>query len=276
MTKVFYTTASVKEGANRTILRGIVQHDTLNEVNIRLSDGSKAFNYDGYTSIILKVLKADGTAYVDSEGENVIATAPEAGIVTVILKGQATAAAGLCQCVIEIYSGMEKMTSARLNYEVFSSLDTREEVESESQYPVFQRMLSSLKTMETSIEIAEAVRTAAETSRTARDAADAVCVNWSTLIEFKKGNKAVYKGSTYLCLKNCKSIEPTNAEYWFMVSQKGDNGKDGINGVVLSVDTNKYAFEIDSNGHLILVYEDGTTPPRMEIGEDGHLYVNVE
>ena len=276
MTKVFNTTASVKEGANRTILRGIVQYDTLNMVNIRLSDGSKAFNYDGYTNIIFRVLKADGTAYIDSEGENVIATAPEAGIVTVILKGQATAAAGLCQCVIEIYSGIEKMTSARLNYEVFSSLDTHEAAESESQYPVFQRLLSDLSALESAIETAEAIRMAAETTRRERDAADAVCVNWSTLIEFKQGNKAVYKGSTYLCLKNCKGIEPTSAEYWLMISQKGENGRDGINGVVLAVDTNKYAFEIDSNGHLILVYEDGATPPRMEIGEDGHLYVNVE
>lgn len=108
------------------MLRGIVQHDTLNVVNIRLSDGSKAFDYYGYTNIVLKVLKADGTSYIDSEGENVVATSPEDGIVTVILGGQATAAAGLNQAVIEIYADGDRMTSARLIYEVFEELPVDE------------------------------------------------------------------------------------------------------------------------------------------------------
>ena len=40
MKKIFSTTVSVKEGGSRNILRGIIQYDTLNEVHIRLSDGS--------------------------------------------------------------------------------------------------------------------------------------------------------------------------------------------------------------------------------------------
>ena len=155
----------MKEGASRSVLRGIIQYDTLNEVNIRLSDGSKAFDYTGYTNIIFKALKADGTSYVDSIGENVIATSPVDGIVTVILKGQATAAAGLCQSVIEIYSGLEKMTTARLNYEVFEALGTEESTNSESQYPVFQNLMSDLSALEARIEDAEAQRVAAETAR---------------------------------------------------------------------------------------------------------------
>ena len=150
------------------MLRGIIQHDTLNEVNIRLSDGSKAFDYYGYTNIVFKVLKADGTSYIDSEGENVIATSPEDGIATVILKGQATAAAGLCQSVIEIYDGEEKMTTARFNYEVFESLDVDENAQSESQYPVFQNLLADLSALEKSLEEAEAKRVALETGYVAR------------------------------------------------------------------------------------------------------------
>ena len=276
MRKIFHTIVSVKDGTSRNVLRGIVQYDTLNEVNIRLFDGSRAFDYTGYTNIVFRVLKPDGTAYIDSEGENLIATAPSSGIVTVILKGQATAAAGVCQGVIEIYAGSERMTSARLNYEVFSSLATPETTASESQYPVFQRLLSSLSELETTIELAESIRRAAETAWMEREAADAVCINWSTLLVFKKGNKAVYKGSTYLCLKDCTGVEPTNTEYWLMIAQRGDHGKDGTNGVVLSVDADLIAFEIDANGHLILVYEDGSTPPNMELGNDGHLYVVVE
>lgn len=144
--KIFNTTLSVKEGASRGVLRGIVQHDTLNEVNIRLSDGAKAFDYYGYTNIIFKVLKPDGTSHIDSEGENVVATSPEDGIVTVNLCGQATSAAGLCQSVIEIYSDGEKMTTARFNYEVFEELGVDEtSVVSETDYPVLQNLMFSME-----------------------------------------------------------------------------------------------------------------------------------
>lgn len=128
------------------MLRGIVQHDTLNVVNIRLSDGSKAFDYYGYTNIVLKVLKADGTSYIDSEGENVVATSPEDGIVTVILGGQATAAAGLNQAVIEIYADGDRMTSARLIYEVFEELPVDETaLVSEVDYPVLQNLMLTME-----------------------------------------------------------------------------------------------------------------------------------
>ena len=162
MRKTFNTTVSVKDGTSRNVLRGIVQYDTLNEVNIHLFDGSKAFNYEGYTNIIFRVLKADGTSYVDSEGNHVIATNPTGGIVTVILKGQATAAVGLCQCVVEIYANGEKMTSARLSYEVSDSLGTGEDAASESQYPAFQKLLSDLSKIETDATAAGGYATRAE------------------------------------------------------------------------------------------------------------------
>ena len=38
-----------------------------------------------------------------------------------------------------------------------------------------------------------------------------------------------------------------------------------------------YGFEIDSDGYLCLVYEDGTTPPNFYIDEDdGYLYLELE
>lgn len=147
------------------MLRGIIQYDTLNEVHIRLSDGARAFDYTGYTNIVFKVLKADGTSYVDSEGENVIATSPVDGVITVNLKGQATAAAGLCQSVIEVYEDGGKLTTARFNYEVFEALGTGEETDSESQYPVFQNLMADLSALEAAIESAEAARVTAETAR---------------------------------------------------------------------------------------------------------------
>lgn len=155
----------MKEGASRNVLRGIIQHDTLNEVNIRLSDGSRAFDYTGYTNIIFKVLKADGTSYIAAEGESVIATSPVDGIVTVILAGQATTVAGMCQSVIEIYSGADKMTTARFNYEVFESLGVDEAAVSEDHYPVFQTLLTDLSELEANVESAEEQRVSAEAAR---------------------------------------------------------------------------------------------------------------
>ena len=165
MKKIFSTTVSVKEGGSRNILRGIIQYDTLNEVHIRLTDGSGAFNYDGYTKIIFKVLKADGTACVFSESDHVTATSPVDGLMTVILSGQATAVAGLCQSVIEIYAGNEKMTTARFNYEVFAALNTDKAVESTTEYSALQRLLSDLSALEATIESAEAQRVVAESAR---------------------------------------------------------------------------------------------------------------
>ena len=160
--KIFNTTVSVKEGASRNVLRGIIQYDTLNEVNIRLSDGSKAFDYTGYTNIVFKVLKADGTSYIDSEGENVIATSPIDGIITVNLAGQATTSVGLCQSVIEVYSGEDKMTTARFNYEVFETLDTDHAVESTTEYPALQNMLADLSTIKAEASEASGYATRAE------------------------------------------------------------------------------------------------------------------
>lgn len=166
MRKIFNTTVSLKEAAHSNVLRGIVQYDTLNEVNIRISDGFQAFDYTGYTNIIFKVLKADGTTYIDSEGARVIATSPADGIVTVILAGQATAAAGLCQSLIEIYSTGKKMATARLNYEVFESLEVDEKpIVSEPEYPVLQNLVADLSALESAIEIAESNRVVAEEAR---------------------------------------------------------------------------------------------------------------
>lgn len=172
LTKVFNTSVSVKEGASRSVLRGIIQYDTLNEVNVRLSDGSKAFDYSGHDNIIFKVLKADGTTYIDAEGVRVMATSPEDGIVTLILAGQATTAAGLCQSVIEIYSAGEKMTTARFNYEVFGALEVDEDATmSEPEYPALQNLMKDLSALEAAIEGAEAQRETAEEERVAAEEA---------------------------------------------------------------------------------------------------------
>ena len=168
MRKIFHTTVSVKDGTSRNVLRGIVQYDTLNEVNIHLFDGSRAFDYKGYTNISLKVLKPDGTAYVRStsdEDGKIVATSPEDGIITVNLCGQATTVAGLCQSVIEIYEGSEMLTTARFNYEVFERLNLDNAVVSSTEYPILNNLIADVSVLEAVIEAAEATRAAAEAIR---------------------------------------------------------------------------------------------------------------
>ena len=54
---------------------------------------------------------------------------------------------------------------------------------------------------------------------------------------------------------------------------QGPQGPQGINGVAVAAE-GQYAFNVDENGHLILYYT-GDTAPDFEIGEDGHLYLNI-
>lgn len=166
MEKRFNTTVNVKEGANRTVLTGIVQYDTLNIVDILLTDGQGAFDYTGYDNIIFKVLKPDGSTYITSESDDVIATNPAVGIITVILTGSATAVTGVCQSVLELYSNGEKMSTARLNYEVFSNLEVDEDyIPTAHEYPVLQNLIMDLSSLEAAINTAEAARVEAENVR---------------------------------------------------------------------------------------------------------------
>ena len=54
---------------------------------------------------------------------------------------------------------------------------------------------------------------------------------------------------------------------------QGPPGPQGISGVAVASD-GQYAFNVDENGHLILYYT-GDVAPDFEIGEDGHLYLNI-
>ena len=37
----------------------------------------------------------------------------------------------------------------------------------------------------------------------------------------------------------------------------------------------QYAFEVNANGHLIMSYTDGATPPNVAINNDGHLILTI-
>ena len=54
---------------------------------------------------------------------------------------------------------------------------------------------------------------------------------------------------------------------------QGPPGETGANGIVTTM-AGQYGFEI-REGHLYLVYPDGTTPPDMKINEAGHLILTI-
>ncbi|WP_148459010.1 hypothetical protein [Anaerostipes faecis] len=53
----------------------------------------------------------------------------------------------------------------------------------------------------------------------------------------------------------------------------GPRGEPGANGTVTTME-GQYGFEI-REGHLYLVYPDGTTPPDLKINEAGHLILTI-
>lgn len=57
---------------------------------------------------------------------------------------------------------------------------------------------------------------------------------------------------------------------------RGEQGPQGINGVIVTLEAGVYGFEVDEDGHLVLVCSDGSEPPAFELAEDGHLYLDLE
>lgn len=55
---------------------------------------------------------------------------------------------------------------------------------------------------------------------------------------------------------------------------QGEQGPQGVSGAVVTV-SGLYGFEVSPEGMLSVVYEDGALPPDIELGEDGHLYINI-
>lgn len=46
---------------------------------------------------------------------------------------------------------------------------------------------------------------------------------------YKPRNIVYYKGSSYMCIKECKNILPINEEYWGKIADRGQKGSDGLN-----------------------------------------------
>jgi hypothetical protein len=76
-------------------------------------------------------------------------------------------------------------------------------------------------------------------------------------IYITRGNNRMYrwdtKTSSYI------SLNPIS---------EGDEGGRVVTGL--------YSFDIDDDGYLCMYYEDGTTPPKMFIDDDGYLWADIK
>lgn len=68
------------------------------------------------------------------------------------------------------------------------------------------------------------------------------------------------------------AITQTSGHYHIQFAiPKGDTGAAGRDGVVANIGADGFAFNVNSSGHLILTYADGSTPPNFSINSSGHL-----
>lgn len=129
------------------------------------------------------------------------------------------------------------------------------------------------KEAEDSRVLAEQEREKAETTRqnneTAREEAERARSLWEEYNAEKAyvpGNKVAFGGSSYLCIVACAGIEPTNTVHWLKIAEKGADG-------VTTETTGTYRFSVE-DGRLVLYYT-GDEAPDFELGEDGHLWLNL-
>lgn len=134
--------------------------------------------------------------------------------------------------------------------------------------------------------------------------------NYDNAKLYRVGNKTVFEGSTYVCLKDCCGVSPENNEFWLMIASrgergqagnqgpqgergepgakgekgdrgeqglkgdKGEQGERGINGSCVP-SNGFYSFCVDENGDLWLHYPDGADTPGVMLNENGELILTV-
>lgn len=126
---------------------------------------------------------------------------------------------------------------------------------------------------------AEDARVQAESDRAAaealREEAEAERQSLASDLESKR-TSGYWDGATYT-----PSIDENGILQWSNDKGKPNpesaniRGPKGADGVIVTLETGAYGFEIGDDGHLYLVYVDGTKVPDFSI-EDGHLFVNIE
>lgn len=162
MNKKYFNVPVYMKDNNARIVDGVIQHDTANLFNIKIYDGSEAFDFTGYTLVLLSVKRPDGTEYIDRDGANLDIIDASEGRIALSLTPSLVAQTGMHFCSITIYANGVKLTTARFNYYVQESLASGESIRGQDEYPLLQKLLTQL----TLISDAEQMRSEAEELRT--------------------------------------------------------------------------------------------------------------
>lgn len=121
---------------------------------------------------------------------------------------------------------------------------------------------STRQANETARQNAESARQTAETNRAQTETARNVWEDYDSAKNYQPGNKVYWQGSSYVCLKACTGISPENGAYWQLVVRSG------------FASDSAFGFDV-VNGRLLCYYS-GDNPPPFRLGDDGHLYVDLD
>lgn len=118
------------------------------------------------------------------------------------------------------------------------------------------------KGREAARQTAESARQTAETARETAETARNVWEDYDNTKAYVLGNKVYWEGSSYVCKQPCTGITPANSDYWQLVVRSGF--------------TEDSAFGFDVVDDRLICYYSGDNPPPFRLGDDGHLYVDLD
>lgn len=173
--KAFNVSLSLTDN-NIKIVKGLVQYDDANLFNIQVLSNGEAFDFTGYTDIVLSIRKPDGTSVITElieEGDTVQIIDAENGKISMQLGGQATLLPGMHFATIGFYGDGLKATTAKLNYFVAEAIDTEGNIASHDDWPILDQLIahnSLITAAEEARIIAEQARITAEEARISNNA----------------------------------------------------------------------------------------------------------
>ena len=150
-----------------------------------------------------------------------------------------------------------------------------------------------------------------------REELDELCENMSVWENYddtklyKEGNKAVFEGCTYLCIKECMGVSPENENHWLLIASRGERGQKGNQGLrgekgekgekgergergergekgekgdcgerglsgISAAANGFYTLSVDENGDLWINYPDSENKPSANLNSEGELILTLD
>lgn len=144
MNKKYFNVPVYLKDNNARIVEGVIQGDTADLFNIKLYEGTEAFDFTGYSLVMLTVIKPDATEYIDSTGQHLDILDPAEGRMALTLPPVLTSQSGMHFCAVSVYANGVKLTTARFNYYVQEDLSDGSGMMGENEYPIMQKLLAQL------------------------------------------------------------------------------------------------------------------------------------